>query len=349
MAAQIGLESLSIDQSVYLSTKGTPIILITHVDDILAISPKKQRVEEVYNQLNSLVTLKNLGEVKTFLGIEIERDRAKRSITLHQGTYTSKILEKYRPNLKSTSPIPVTIGHRIGPYEEQQKPEVINQYQQEIGSILYLTTKTRPDIAYATGLLSRYMANPGPEHFIALEKLWKYLANHPKLGLTYHSEPELKGYCDSDWGGDIGTRRSTTGYIYLFRGSPLSWNSRLQKTVALSSCEAEYMALKEAVKEQQYITAISKSIPFFTALQGQETLYTDSQSAIQLAKNPGHHYRTKHIDIQYHYVRQQVQEGKIHLMHIQTSEQLADYLTKAVPAPKWSGFIDAIGLRSLEG
>ena len=170
----------------------------------------------------------------------------------------------------------MAIGHRISPYEEQQNPELINQYQQEIRSILYLTTKTRPDIAYAIGLLSRYMANPGPEHFAALDKLWKYLASYPKQGLFYHSEPELLGYCDSDWGGDTGTRRSTTGYIYLFRGSPLAWGSKLQKTVALSSCEAEYMALKEAIKEQQYITAISTSIPFFTGIEHPENLYTNS-------------------------------------------------------------------------
>lgn len=347
MVSKIGLEPLKIDQSVYQSTIGTPIILITHVDDILAISPNKRRIQEVYNQLNSMVNLKDLGEAKTFLGIEIERDRPKRSLTLHQGTYTSKILEKYRPNLKTESAIPASIGHKIGPYEEIQKPEVISQYQQEIGSILYLTTKTRPDIAYITGLLSRFMANPGPEHFQALEKLWKYLAKYPKLGLNYHSEPELLGYCDSDWGGDIGTRRSTTGYIYLFRGSPIAWSSKLQKTVALSSCEAEYMALKEAIKEQQYITAISTSIAFFRGLEHPETLYTDSLSAIQLAKNPGHHHRTKHIDIQYHYVRQKVQEGKTNLIHIHTSEQPADYLTKAMPIPKWAGFIDAIGLKRL--
>jgi len=201
MVSKIGLKPLETDQSVYISVEGTPIILITHVDDILAISLQNQRIKEVYNQLNSMVTLKNLGEVQTFLGIEIERDRPNKSITLHQGTYTRKILDKYRPDLKTTSPIPVVVGHRISPYEEQQKPELINQYQQEVGSILYLTTKTRPDIAYATGLLSRYMANPGPEHFAALDKLWKYLASYPKQGLFYHSEPELLGYCDSDWGG----------------------------------------------------------------------------------------------------------------------------------------------------
>ena len=104
------------------------------------------------------------------------------------------------------------------------------------------------------------------------------------------------------------------------------------------------MALKEAIKEQQYITAISTSIPFFIGIEHPENLYIDSQSAIQLAKNPGHHHRTKHIDIQYHYVRQRVQEGKTNLMHIPTGEQPADYLTKAMPTPKWSGFINAIGL-----
>lgn len=350
----LDLRPTQIDQSVYLSVKGAPIILITHVDDILAISPKKARISEIYNRLNNRFILKDLGEAKTFLGIELLRDRPNRSIRLHQTTYTRRILEKYQPKLKplraSERAIPMSVGQEIGPYDQQQSPELINQYQQEIGSILYLTTKTRPDIAYVTGVLSRYMANPGPEHFQALEKLWKYLAAQPDLGLNYHSQsPRLVGYCDSDWGGDKGNRRSTTGYIYLFRGTPISWSSKLQKTVALSSCEAEYMALKEAIKEQQYLKAIGTSIPFLPGLLHPEDLYTDSQSAISLAKNPGHHQRTKHIDIQYHYVREQVQLGATSLIYVPTGEQLADYLTKPTAATKWIDFIQNIGLQGLNG
>lgn len=346
---EIGIIYMPIDQSVYYSTEGIPIILITHVDDILALSPSVSRVSEVYNLLHSKITLKNMGEANTFLGIQILRDKKRKTITLHQSKYTQRILQKYRPNYTprkvASEAVPILQGQKVDKFGGEQTPELITQYQQQIGAILYLTTKTRPDIAYATGLLSRYMSNPGPEHFKVLDKLWKYLATNPEYGLHYHSEsPELAGYCDSDWGGDLETRRSTTGFIYLFRGTPLSWNSKLQKTTALSSCEAEYMALKEAIKEQEYLKAIGNALPFFPTLLNPELLYTDSQSAIQLANNPGHHYRTKHIDIQYHFVRQKVQEKDCNLVYVPTEQQLADFLTKAIPALKWKAFIQGIGL-----
>jgi len=239
-----------------------------HVDDIIAISPKIEEINRVYKLLDQQVQLKNMGEAKIYLGLEIKRDRQKGSISLHQSKYTKKILDKYRPGIKPiTNPekaIPVSLGQRIEAYTEKQDPEITHRYQQEIGAVIYLSIKTRPDIAYAVGLLSRYMSNPGPEHLQALDKLWIYLALTPDLGLHYYlDKPKMAGYTDADWGGDISTRRSTTGYIFLFRGTLIAWNSKLQKTVALSSCEAEYMALKEAIKEQLYIKAVAEALPMF--------------------------------------------------------------------------------------
>lgn len=210
-------------------------------------------------------------------------------------------------------------------------------------------TKTRPDLAYPIGLCARYMANPGIEHQKALAKIWKYLSHTSDLSLNYHSEsPSITTYCDSDWGGDLATRRSTTGYISLYRGGAITWNSRLQRTVALSSCEAEFMALKEAIKEQLYITSVLLEIK---PLIGQEIsaniVYTDSQSAIDLAKNPLYHHRTKHIDIQYHFVREKFQEGISKLTYIPTGDQLADGLTKSIDQQKWLKLIEAIGLQKL--
>ena len=151
-------------------------------------------------------------------------------------------------------------------------------------------------------------------------------------------------------GGDIATRRSTTGYLFLFRGTPISWSSKLQKTVALSSCEAEYMALKEAIKEQQYIRAIlGELIPILGKNLAIDCtkVYTDSNSAIQLAKNPVYRTRSKHIDIQYHYIREQVQNKTTNLLWTSTASQLADGLTKAISNDKWAQFISGIGLISL--
>jgi hypothetical protein len=142
------------------------------------------------------------------------------------------------------------------------------------------------------------------------------------------------------------TRRSTTGYISLFRGGPIAWQSRLQKTVALSSCEAEYMALREAIKEQLFLSNLGRELPMFEKCIRGHQVYTDSQTAINLALNPRHHQRTKHVDILYHFIRERVQSNDVELIHIGTKNQLADYLTKAMASTKWSEYLSKIGLKA---
>jgi hypothetical protein len=349
-----GLYPLKTDQSIYLNKTGD-LILMAYVDDLIVLSPKNDKIKSLYNQLAQSIELKDLGNIDEFLGIKIQRNREKRTISLDQRHYIDKILIKFghqsrdKKAQKTRSPIP--IGAKIEPLDETQDPEVTRKYQQQIGALMYLTTKTRPDLAFSIGYLARYMSNPGPAHFKLLDKVWEYLANTPSLGLWNHSNSNsIECYVDADWGGDIGTRRSTTGYIFLFRGTPISWNSKLQRTVALSSCEAEYMAIKEAIKEQQYIKAIlSELAPIFTAKTAIECLdiYTDSNSAIELAKNPIYHARTKHIDIQYHYIRECIQKGVSKLIWVPTKGQLADGLTKAISNDKWTQFITGIGLKDL--
>ena len=215
---------------------------------------------------------------------------------------------------------------------------------------MYLTIKTRLNLAFLMGYLARYMANPGPVHFKLLNKVWKYLVNTLDLGLQSHlNSNSINCYVDADQGGDIGTRRSTIGYIFLYKGTPISWNSKLQRTIALSSYEAKYMAIKEAIKEQQYINAILSELKPILAGTAIECLniYTDLNSAIELAKNPIYHARTKHIDIQYHYIRECIQKGVSKLVWVPIAGQLADGLTKAISSDKWTQFITGIGLKSL--
>ena len=277
---------------------------------------------------------------------------------------------------------------------------------------MYLMTKTRPDISYTTGLLARFMSNPGVEHFQALDKLWNYLSAHSALGITFglnksiyaengpnttrdrrefsnnskndqnHARPTFEtsgpaknesnpaisekindigaarpmkdpntviGHCDADWGGDLDNRRSTTGLIFQFRGGAISWASKLQKTVALSSCEAEYMALKEAVKEQiwirQLLGELTSKLPGQIQRFNVQDIFIDSASAIQLAKNPGTHARTKHIDIQYHFTRENVKNGLTRLFYAPIKTHLADGLTKAVDITKIQHLKRQLGLR----
>ena len=213
---------------------------------------------------------------------------------------------------------------------------------------MYLITSTRPDLLFAVGQCARFISNPAPEYFKALNRIWQYLTYSKNFTLKFCPQKlTLQGFVDADWGGDYTTRKSTTGYLFLFGNSAVSWSSKLQKTVALSSCEAEYMALKEGIKEQIWLECLYKQldIPW---QDEQTTLHSDSQSAIELAKNPEHHARTKHIDIQYHFVRQNVQNGTVQLSYIPTNDQPADGLTKALDVTKFGHFVKYLGL-STEG
>jgi hypothetical protein len=322
------------------------LIVVTYVDDLLVISDNIANIQWLYQSLGSTIIVNSLGPVNTFLGIEITRDRTKRTITLSQKKYTQKLLQKFGYTPSETMKPLIPIGNQIAPNTGELNPEATRQYQQEIGSIMYLMTKTRPDLAYPIGLCARFMANPGPEHFKALNKIWKYLCSTWDLSLHYQSESQLFTYCDADWGGDTTTRRSTTGFACLYRGGAITWNSRLQKTVALSSCEAEYMSLKEAVKEQVFIKSLLSELGSIIEEEIlANTVYTDSQSAIELAKNPLYHHRTKHIDIQYHFVREKFQEGISQLTYIPTDQQIADGLTKSIDQQKWLRFIQGLGLQ----
>lgn len=350
LLCQLGLFPLKVDQSIYLNND-LSIVLIAYIDDIIVISSEKPKIRALFKDLSRSIELKDLGDIDEFLGIKITRNRPKRTISLSQSHYIDKILNQYKPRdkkeIKLTSPIP--IGLKFEPIEGNAKLEDIKEFQQQIGTLIYLMAKTRPDLAYPVGYLARYMSNPSPTHFKVLKGIREYLSITKYLGLVYHSKStSIDCYVDSDWGGDIGTRRSTTGYLFVYRGTPLSWNSKLQRTVALSSCEAEYMALKEAIKEQQYIKALLSEIK---GLLGPNltieclNVYTDSNSAIELAKNPVYHARTKHIDIQYHYVRECVQNEISRLKWIPTDAQLADGLTKPITTEKWIAFIQGIGLK----
>jgi len=205
------------------------------------------------------------------------------------------------------------------------------------------------------------MSNPSQEHFQAINHLWGYLLNTSKYCLSYtinqSSLINLTGYVDSDWGGDLIARKSTSGYIFFFtqepckenqiaQSAPIAWFSKLQKTPAISSCEAEYMAYKEAIKENLFINSFIKELHIFNkAINNSKIIYTDSQSAIALSKNPLYHARTKHIDIMYHFIRYHIVENNIDLLYIPTNKMIADGFTKILIGSKWQVFFRGLNLK----
>ncbi|KAL0405967.1 UNVERIFIED_CONTAM: Retrovirus-related Pol polyprotein from transposon TNT 1-94 [Sesamum latifolium] len=211
------------------------------------------------------------------------------------------------------------------PNSETEKERMKNiPYSNAIWSIMYLMVSTRPDIAYAVSCLSRFISNAGLPHWEALKWLLRNLNGSMNIGITfskYSDDVKLVGYVDSNYANDRDSKRSTTSYVFTLGGACISWKSQLQNIVALSTTEAEYIATTEALKEAIWLKGLRDEIDF---LKHKVTVFSDSQSSIQLCKNPVFHDRTKHIDVRYHFIRDIVSKGFINLEKIKSEENPAD-------------------------
>jgi hypothetical protein len=219
-------------------------------------------------------------------------------------------------------------------------------YANLVGSLMYAMVCTRPDISQAVSMVSRYMHAPGKGHWQAAKWILRYILGTVDVGLKFERvnsglDQILVGYVDSDYAGDLDKRRSTTGYVFTLAGGPVSWRSTLQNTVALSTTEAEYMAVADAIKEAIWLHGLIEDLGI---LQKNVKVLCDSQSAIHLAKNQVHHARTKHIDVRFHFVREIMEEGDILLQKIGTADNPADMLTKVVTGAK---FKHCLGLANI--
>ncbi|XP_073039066.1 secreted RxLR effector protein 161-like [Primulina eburnea] len=218
-------------------------------------------------------------------------------------------------------------------------------YSNAVGSIMFSMVSTRPDIAYGLGLISRFMSKPSREHWQAVKWLLRYLKETKKLKLVYsrsqQSTCEVIGYCDSDYAADLDKRRSLSGYVFTVGGNVVSWKSSLQHVIALSTTEAEYISLTEAVKEALWIKGFVNELGYE---QNSAKVFCDSRSAIHLSKNTVFHERTKHIDVRLHFVREIITRDLVSIKKINTKINPADMLTKVIPVNKLK---DALGLLNM--
>jgi hypothetical protein len=206
-------------------------------------------------------------------------------------------------------------------------------------------TSTRPDISYSVSAVSKYCSNYGPAHWQAVKRILRYLKGtaHYRLKLGDTTSATLTGYCDADWAGDLDDRRSTSGYVFYIGNGVVSWSSKKQPTVALSTVEAEYMSSTHATKEAIWLKQLLAEIEIH--LDGPVLMYNDNQGCIQLAKNPAQHQRTKHIDLRHHYIREKLESGEITLQYCSTEDMVADLLTKALSKDKHNKCLDGLGLK----
>ena len=225
-------------------------------------------------------------------------------------------------------------------------PNLLKRYQELVGCLLYLTGCTRPDIAQAVGILSRFMSAPTDMHMSCVKQVIRYLAGTPNLGLKYSSgNDEMIGYCDADFAGDVDKRKSTSGHVFILNGAAISWVSRLQKTVAMSTCEAEFMAASDAAKEALWLRRLLAEL--IGDIKSTK-IYIDNQGALKLIHHPHAHQRTKHIDIGYRFIQERVERGELICEYIETANMVADCTTKTVPLAKLTENIRDMGLRKQE-
>jgi hypothetical protein len=195
------------------------------------------------------------------------------------------------------------------------------------------------------------MSNPSDEHIKAVRRAFAYIQGTRHLGLFYKKgtgkPPTLTGWCDSDWGNCTDTSRSTSGWMFSLAGSPISWSSKRQKTVALSSCEAEYMAATEATKEAVWLRQLLKELRISDIdISLPTTIAIDNNSAMKLSRNPEFHARTKHISMRHHFIRERINEGDVKLERVDTKNNIADLLTKALPRPRFGELVEKMGMKA---
>lgn len=326
------------------------MILIVYVDDLLLIGPSTRLIQEVKKKLSSRFKMKDLGPASDFIALSINRDRARRLLWIHQSNYIRGFLEFFQMSTAKGMRTPLPPGLHLQKFDGEATAETRRWYQSVVGSILYAMIGTRPDVAYAVIRLSQYNSNPGPEHVTAVRHLMKYMVGTQDYALVFDGNmgDRLIGYSDADYGENRDHRHSITGNLFYLAGAAVTWTSKEQKSVALSSAESEYYALTNAAKQCLWLRRFVMELgdPY---AEEPTILYTDNQAAQSLSTNPIHDSRTKHIDIRYHFIREFVDDGKAKILWKPTDEMIADDLTKPLAPILHNKFRTLMGLRPVSG
>ena len=342
---ELGYVHCEADHSVYVQ-RSTRVLLSAYVDDLMLTGPEAP-LQDTKAKLAQSFDMTDLGEAHWLLGMEITR--SERGIHLSQSLYIRNVLERFGMSDCKPEATPMQVGvhltEAMAPQDEAERVEMAKiPYRNAVGSLMYAMVGTRPDIAAAVSAVSRFMSNPGPAHWTAVKRILRYLKGTADWALTLGCEPlQLTGYCDADWGGDHDQRKSTTGYAFSLGSGSIVWSSKRQPTVALSSTEAEYMAMSNAAREAVWLRSLLRELGYEQATST-VLLHSDNQGSIKLAHNPVNHSRTKHIDVQHHFIRELVEQEVVQLQYCPSHVNVADVLTKALPREKHLQFARALGL-----
>ena len=286
--------------------------------------------------------MKELGNVTHYLGLRVTQSPGQ--VTLDQTHYIEEFLKRF--GMDSSKPVSTPsekLSEEDCPADEEEKQKMSHvPYREAVGCLNYIAQSTRPDIVFAVNVLSRFCTNPGVKHWQGVKHLMRYLRGTSDYQLTYKKSKDdsIIGYSDADWDADKQDRISTTGFVFIAQGGAISWTSKKQHAVALSSCEAEYYALASGIQEALWWQGLRAELDKHRPIQ----MFCDNQSAIKVSEGNGFNPRLKHIDIRYKFVKDEINKGKIKLNYISTLEQPADVLTKGLDKTKTMKFSKMLGV-----
>ncbi|CAL0332892.1 unnamed protein product [Lupinus luteus] len=341
-------EKCEVEHGVYVkeSRDGNLVIICLYVDDLLITGSNPRGIAEVKRVLEAEFEMTDLGKLSYFLGMEFSYTPT--GLLMHQSKYAKELLIKY--NMNSCNPVssPVETNLRLTNDEGGEAVDA-TQCKQIVGSLRFLCN-TRPDLIYGVGLVSRFMSNPKKSHMLAAKRLLRYVKGTTDFGVLFplklqKPELELTGYADSDFGGDLVERKSTSGYLFLLNGAAVSWCSKKQPVIALSNCEAEYISSSYAACQAVWLEELIKEMKI--KIRSPLQLKVDNISAISLSKNPVSHGRSKHIEVRFHFLRNLVTKKRLKLEYCRTELQLADAFTKALKIGRFEELRKKMGIESL--
>ena len=344
----LGFTRSKFDHSLFMNKQ---TYLTLYVDDMQIIGPDKAYINTVKQELSYEYKMTDLGPSTTYLGMEITWDLAAKTLTICQRKHIESVLKLHGMENCSSVATPMVSGAILQKAKDQEIPtqELVTAYQSMLGSLMYIMTQSRPDIAFAVSKLSQYVSRPTKTHWEALKQVLRYLSGTKDIGITYGQSGKdsasiltLTGWTDASYNSDINNSKSTGGWLFLLNGPAVSWSSKKQSTVALSTCEAVYMAQAEAAKEAIWLRDILDELG---QLQSQlTTIHANNQGALALATTPDFYKRSRHIHPKWHWIREIIAEGTITLFYVKTADMIADGLTKPLSMTSFSRYLKELGL-----
>ncbi|KAI5950096.1 hypothetical protein KGF54_005244, partial [Candida jiufengensis] len=316
-----------------------------YVDDLIIAGDSQAEIDKVKSLLKSHFKMKDLGVPSKFLGMNV-LVRKDGVIIISLEDYIDKMLEEFGMVDCNPVAIPTLNGLDLETTDENPKYCKPTDYRSIVGKLLYAANICRFDISYIVGVLSRHFQQPEERHYKAAKHVLRYLKRTKMYGLHYNKTEGLEVYTDADWGSTSRDRKSISGYIVKLAGAPISWKSKKQVTVALSTTEAEYMSMAETVKEVLWLLSVFNNTDI--EIETPVVIYGDNASAITLANHPLSHPRTKHISLRYHFIRDHIMNGTISFQHISTNIMLADLLTKGLDRIRFARLLDTSGFKIKE-